>query len=88
MARITIDVDDVWLKDARAELGTDSDEATINAALRTFALRRQATEIVAAFDGVDVDFSRSPDGWRYAGGRDLSQLEADARASFGSPEGL
>ncbi len=40
---------------------------------------RRAVDIVGAFDGVEMDFTDSPDAWRYGGGRDLSRLEEDAR---------
>jgi Arc/MetJ family transcription regulator len=81
MTRITIDVNDEWLDAAREELGTATKVATINAALHTFALRRRATEIVAAFDSVRMDFDDSDRGWGYGGGRDLSRLADDARGS-------
>lgn len=55
--------------------------ATINAALRTFAVRKQAAEIVEAFDTAAVDFAASDDAWGYGGGRDLSRLAEDARES-------
>jgi hypothetical protein len=79
MTRITVDVNDEWLDAARAELGTDTKVATINAALHAFAMRRKAVEIVAAFDSVTIDFSDAHDAWGYGGGRDLSQLAEDAR---------
>jgi hypothetical protein len=79
MGRITVDVNDEWLDAARDELGTDTKVATINAALQAFAIRRQAKEILAAFDSVPMDFGGSDDAWGYGGGRDLSNLEADAR---------
>ena len=79
MGRITVDVNDEWLAAARDELGTDTKVATINAALQAFAIRRQAKEILAAFDSVPMDFDGSGDAWGYGGGRDLSSLEADAR---------
>jgi hypothetical protein len=79
MTRITVDVNDEWLEAARAELGTETKVATINAALHAFATRRLATEIVAAFDSVEMDFSESSKGWHYGGGRDLSKLEEKAR---------
>jgi hypothetical protein len=44
--------------------------------------RLEAAEIVAAFDGVTMDFSGSDRAWRYGGGRDLSHLEADASADM------
>jgi hypothetical protein len=79
MTRITVDVNDEWLDAAREALGTETKVATINAALRTFALRRQAKEIVSAFDQVPMDFSGSDRAWGYGGGRDLSRLAEDAR---------
>jgi hypothetical protein len=81
MGRITVDVNEEWLDAAREVLGTDTKVATINAALRAFAVRRQAVHIVAAFDSVSMDFEGSEDAWRLGGGRDLSRLEADARAT-------
>ena len=50
MARITVDVNEEWLEAARDVLGTDSKVATINEALRSFALRKKAAEIMAALD--------------------------------------
>lgn len=79
MTRITVDVNDEWLAAARDALGTDTKVATINAALRTFAVRKQAAEIVAAFDAVPVDLGDGVDSWGYGGGRDLSALAAEAR---------
>jgi hypothetical protein len=79
VARITVDINEEWLEAARAELGTDTKVATINAALRSFALRRQAVEIVAAFDSVPMDFAGSAETWGYGGGRDLSTLTEAAR---------
>jgi len=79
MTRISVDVNDEWLDAARAELGTDSKVETINAALREFADRRRARDLIEALDEVELDFTRSADGWRFGGGRDLSRLEADAR---------
>ena len=81
MTRITVDVNDEWLDAAREELGTDTKVATINAALQAFALRRKATEIVAAFDSVQMDFDESDHAWGYGGGRDLTRLAEDARES-------
>ena len=81
MARITVDVNEEWLDAAREVLGTDTKVATINEALRSFAVRRQATEIVAAFDSVPMDFGDSATAWGYGGGRDLDRLEEDARAA-------
>jgi len=63
MTRITVDVNDEWLEAAREELGTDTKVATINAALRAFSLRRQAVEIVAAFDSVEMDFDATCRRW-------------------------
>ncbi|MEU8331109.1 type II toxin-antitoxin system VapB family antitoxin [Micromonospora sp. NPDC048839] len=79
MTRITVDVNDEWLDAAKEVLGTDTKVATINAALHAFAVRRQAREVVAAFDQVEMDFSGSADAWRYGGGRDLDTLAQQAR---------
>lgn len=79
MSRITVDVNEEWLDAAREVLGTTTKVATINAALQSFALRKQAVDILAAFDSVEIDVSRSAEGWRLGGGRDLSRLESDAR---------
>jgi hypothetical protein len=79
MTRITVDVNDEWLEAARAELGTDTKVATINAALHAIVVRRKAIDIVAAFDGEEFDYSASAHAFGYCGGRDLSRLEADAR---------
>ena len=81
MARITVDVNEEWLDAAREVLRTETKVATINAALHAFALRKQATEIVAAFDAVPMDFADSAQSWGYGGGRDLSRLAEDARAA-------
>ncbi|MFC4021450.1 type II toxin-antitoxin system VapB family antitoxin [Micromonospora sp. GCM10011542] len=78
MTRITVDVNDDWLDAAREVLGTDTKVATINAALHAFAVRRQAREIIAAFDQVEMDFAGSADAWRYGGGRDLDTLPEQA----------
>ncbi|MGI8647361.1 MAG: DUF2191 domain-containing protein [Acidimicrobiales bacterium] len=80
MTRITVDVNPDWLDAARDVLGTDTKVATINTALRSFAQRKQAAEIVAALDSVSVDFTSSDRGWGYGGGRDLSQLTQEALA--------
>jgi hypothetical protein len=80
MGRITVDVNEEWLRDAQEVLGTDTKVATINAALHAFALRRRAADIIAVLDSVEMDFEGSEHGWRYGGGRDLNQLEEDARA--------
>jgi hypothetical protein len=79
MTRITVDVNDEWLDAAREVLGTDSKVSTINAALHSFALRKQAAEIVAAFASADLDFTGSDEAWRFGGGRDLSRLIEKAR---------
>jgi Arc/MetJ family transcription regulator len=77
VARITVDVNEEWLAAARDVLGTDTKVATINAALRSFAVRKQAAEIVAAFDSVAVDLGDGNSSWGYGGGRDLARLEED-----------
>ncbi|TDO49987.1 hypothetical protein EV643_105217 [Kribbella sp. VKM Ac-2527] len=79
MTRISVDVNDEWLDAAREVLGTDSKVATINAALREFAVRKQAKELIAALDAVEMDFTGSAEAWRYGGGRDLSKLAERAR---------
>jgi Arc/MetJ family transcription regulator len=79
MTRITVDVNDEWLNAAKEVLGTDTKVATINAALRSFALRTQASKIVAALDSVAMDFTESHTSWRYGAGRDLTRLEEGAR---------
>lgn len=76
-----MDVNEEWLEAAREVLGTHTKVATINAALHAFAVRRQAIDIVRAFDSVPMDFDISVDAWGYGGGRDLSSLERDARAT-------
>ncbi|MFC7546298.1 type II toxin-antitoxin system VapB family antitoxin [Plantactinospora sp. GCM10030261] len=81
MTRITVDVNDEWLEAAREALGTETKVATINAALHAFAVRRQAVDIVAAFDEVEMDFEHTEGGFGYGGGRDLSRLAEDARAA-------
>jgi Arc/MetJ family transcription regulator len=79
MTRITVDVNDEWLAAAREALGTSTKVATINEALHSYALRKQAAEIVAAFASAEMDFADSERGWGYGGGRDLSRLEEGAR---------
>jgi hypothetical protein len=79
MTRISVDVNDEWLEAAREVLGTDSKVATINAALREFADRKHAKDLIATLDEIELDVSGSADAWRYGGGRDLSRLEEDAR---------
>jgi hypothetical protein len=84
MTRITVDVNDQWLDAAREVLGTATKVATINEALRSFAVRTQAAEIVAAFDAVQMDFAGSEQAWPHGGGRDLSRLAEDARQAEAS----
>lgn len=79
MTRITVEINDEWLEAAREVLGTDTKVATINEALRSFAVRRQAAEILDAFDSVPMDYSGSEDAWREGSGRDLSALAENAR---------
>jgi hypothetical protein len=79
MARISVDANDEWLAAARQELGTDSAQATIDAALAEFARRKRAKDLIATLQAVEMDFSRSAEGWRYGGGRDLSRLAERAR---------
>ena len=79
MTRITVDVNDDWLDAAREVLGTDTKVATINAALHSIARRKQAVDIVAAFDSVQMDYAGSGDAWGHGGGRDLSKLVEKAR---------
>jgi Arc/MetJ family transcription regulator len=81
MTRITVDVNDEWLEAAREALGTETKVATINEALRSFAVRKRAVEIVAAFDSVPMDFAGSGHAWGYGGGRDLAQLAEEARGA-------
>lgn len=86
MARITVDINDKWLRAAQVVLGTDTKVATINEALRAQALKAEAMEIIAAFDSVHLDFTGSPDAFGYGGGRDLSRLAEDARAGSSEAE--
>lgn len=79
MSRITVEVNDEWLHDATEVLGTGTKVATINEALRLQALRLQADRIIAALDSVSMDFTNSPESFRFGGGRDLSGLEERAR---------
>ena len=82
MGRITVDVNEEWLDAARELLGTTTKVATINEALRSFARRKKAAEIVAALNSVEMDYSGSAQAWRYGGGRDLSRIEEDVRRSL------
>jgi Arc/MetJ family transcription regulator len=79
MTRITIDVNDEWLEAARVVLGTQTKVATVNEALRSFAVRKQAKEIMAALDSAEMDYTDSAQAWRLDGGRDLSRIVEDAR---------
>ncbi len=79
MTRITIDVNDEWLEAARDILGTQTKVATVNEALRSFAVRKQAREIIAALDSADMDYSGSAEAWRFGGGRDLARVIEDAQ---------
>jgi Arc/MetJ family transcription regulator len=79
MGRITVDVNEEWLEAAQELLGTKTKVATINEALRTFALRKKAEEIIAAFAAARIDLTGSEDAWRYGGGRDLAGLIEEAR---------
>jgi len=58
MARISFDVDDEWLADAREELGTDSAEATINAALRELVRRKRAERLIEVLNSVGHGLQR------------------------------
>jgi putative antitoxin of VapBC-like toxin-antitoxin system len=79
MTRITVDVNDEWLDAAQEVLGTPTKVATINEALHAFAIRRQARDIITAFDSVEMDFAGSAAAWRFGGGRELSTLAEDQR---------
>jgi hypothetical protein len=79
VSRISLDVNDEWLAAAREELGTDSAEETINAALGELARRKRAKDLIAVLNEVEMDFTGSADAWRYGGGRDLSRLAEKAR---------
>jgi len=79
MTRITVDIDDELLATAREVLGTETKVATINAALREVARRKQVAEMLAVFDSVEMDYTRSAHAFKYGGGRDLSQLDEKAR---------
>jgi Arc/MetJ family transcription regulator len=81
MTRITIDVNDGWLEAARDVLGTKTKVATVNEALRSFAVRKQAREVLAALDSAEMDYSGSAESWRFGGGRDLARIVEDARES-------
>ena len=80
MVRITIELDLDAFHAAKEVLGTDTKVATINAALREVARRKQVEEMLAAFDSVEMDYSESYMSFgRFGGGRDLSNLEEKAR---------
>lgn len=84
VTRITVDVNDAWLEAAKDILGTKTKVGTINEALRSFAIRRRAAEIVAALDSVSMTFTSGDDAWGYGGGRDLSRLVEQAREAHAS----
>lgn len=84
MTRITVNVNDAWLEAAKDVLGTETKVATINEALRSFALRKRAAEIIAALDSVHMEFVESDRAWGYGGGRDLSGLVEKAREANAS----
>jgi len=72
MTRITVDVNDKWLKAAQVVLGTDTKVATINEALRAQALKAEAAQQqVAARASLDRHHDRGdgtsaagpPDAW-------------------------
>ncbi len=79
MTRITVEIDDELLATAREVLGTETKVATINAALQEVARRKQVAEMLAVFDSVEMDYSRSVHSFKYGGGRDLSKLAEKAR---------
>lgn len=79
MTRITVEIDDELLATAREVLGTETKVATINAALQEVARRKHVAEMLAVFDRVEMDYSRSVNSFKYGGGRDLSKLEEKAR---------
>lgn len=74
-----VDVNEELLEAAREVLGTDSNSATINEALRECVRRQRAMEAIAVFNAVEMDFTGSGDAWGYGGGRDLSRLAEKAR---------
>jgi Arc/MetJ family transcription regulator len=79
MTRITVEINEELLAAAREVLGTETKVATINAALREVARRKQVADMLAAFDSVEMDYSGSEKSFRYGGGRDLNRLEEKAR---------
>jgi hypothetical protein len=84
MTRISVDVNDEWLEAAREVLRTQTKVATINAALQAFAVRKQAEEITAALDSVELDLAGSGKAWGQ--GVHLSRLlEAACDLSAGYP---
>jgi hypothetical protein len=83
VTRIELDANEEWLAAASAEFGTDSAEATINAALSEIARRYRAKQLIETLKAVEMDFSGSADAWRYGGGRDLDKLPEKARAQPG-----
>ncbi|MGH3974371.1 MAG: type II toxin-antitoxin system VapB family antitoxin [Pseudonocardiaceae bacterium] len=79
MTHVTIDVNDEWLEAARDILDTQTKVATVNEALRSFVVRKQAQEILAAVNSADMDYSGSAEAWRFSGGRDLARVIEDAQ---------
>jgi Arc/MetJ family transcription regulator len=79
MTRITVEIDDGLLATAREVLGTDTKVATVNAALRAVARRKQVIDAIVALNSVEMEYSGSEHSFRYGGDRDLSRLEDRAR---------
>jgi len=79
MTRITVEIDDELLAAARQVLGTGTKVATITAALRQVARRKQVADAIALMNSVEMDYSGSENAFRYGGGRDLGRLEEKAR---------
>ena len=69
-----------WIQAAGEQPDIDNKVAMVGGARRSFAPRKQAAEIVSAFDGVPMDFSGAEAAWRCSGGRDLEHLAENARA--------
>ena len=80
----------LWLAEVGATLGdatrqdlTDSGRAQAWCVDQNWEdpeeVRRRALEVIAALEGVEMDFSGSEKAWRYGGGRDLSRLAERAR---------
>lgn len=81
MTRITVDINDEWLETARDALGTETTVDTINEALRSFALKKQAADHIAALDSVQFDFAGAERAWRFGGGRSYDELVEEARST-------